>query len=355
MTGPTRAALRVGIVGCGRIAQVAHLPASRKADGVELVAVCDASRFLSTAVGRQYDVPAFTELDRFLAAGLDAVIVATPDRLHLPHAVSALEAGKHVLIEKPLASNTGDARRLGELAEALGLKLQVGSMKRHDPGIEFARSAMPRIGAVLSLSCWYRVMAALRPPTEATLFPRLVVDPEVRGREAVYKADRERYLLATHGVHVFDSLRYLAGDLADVSVRRSQIGSDFCWHGRGMLVRSGGIATFEIAANVHADWSEGFDVYGELGRIAVRSWFPFYRRASSVRLFLEESCEEIAPQFADADPYERQLEAFARSVEHDTAPNPGAADGVAAVEMVEASAESARRDGEVVALNAVAL
>ncbi|MCU1493637.1 MAG: hypothetical protein JWO62_1401 [Acidimicrobiaceae bacterium] len=350
MTPTTREKVRLGLVGCGRIAQVAHLPAARKAVGVELVAVCDASEHLSTNVAHQYGVAGFTDLDAMLAVELDAVIVATPDRLHASNATAALEAGKHVLVEKPLASGADEARQLGELASSLGLKLQVGAMKRHDPGIEYAHEAVGRIGALLSVSCWYRVMAALRPPTEATLFPALVVDPDVRTHEAGFKADRERYLLATHGVHVFDSLRYLAGDLRDLSVRKTQVGSDFAWHGRGALAEGAGTATFEIAANVHADWSEGFDIYGELGHVAVRSWFPFYRRASAVRLFLEQTCEETVPKFGDADPYERQLEAFARAIRDGSATNPGAEDGLAAVQMVEAAAESARLDGAVVAL-----
>jgi predicted dehydrogenase len=344
------APVRLGVVGCGRIAQVAHLPAAVKADGIELVAVCDPSPHLSGAVGRRYGVPGFTELETMLDAGLDAVVVATPDRLHHEHAVAALEAGKHVLVEKPLAPEPDDARHLGELADRLGLKLQVGAMKRHDPGIEYARAAVERIGRVLTMSSWYRVMAALRPPTEAALFPAVVVDPDVRTREAAYKADRGRYLLTTHGVHVFDGMRSLVGDLTGLSVVRTEIGGDFAWHGRGTIARGGGTATFEIVADVHADWSEGFDVYGELGHVAVRSWFPFYRRASEARCYLERDGVANAPRFGDADPYERQLEAFARAIVEDLPTDPGAADGLAAVEMVAACAESARRGGETVPL-----
>ncbi len=200
----TAARLRLGVVGCGRIAQVAHLPAAAKADGIELTAVCDPSPVLSGAVGRRYDVHAFTELEPMLDSGLDAVVVATPDRLHHEHAVAALEAGKHVLVEKPLAPEPDDARHLGELADQLGLKLQVGAMKRHDPGIEYARAAVERIGPVLTMSSWYRVMAALRPPTEAALFPFVVVDDDVRTREAAYKADRPRHLL-THTACTFST------------------------------------------------------------------------------------------------------------------------------------------------------
>ena len=58
----------------------------------------------------------------------DAVVVATPDRFHLPLAAAALRAGKHVLVEKPLAPNVADAQILADLAESSGLVLQVGSI-----------------------------------------------------------------------------------------------------------------------------------------------------------------------------------------------------------------------------------
>jgi len=342
--------LRVGVIGCGRIAQVAHLPAATKATGVELVGVCDASPRLAAAVGRRYGVPGTTTVDTLLDLDLDLVVVATPDRFHLEHASKALESGRHVLVEKPLASTLMECRELTALAHRKGCKLQVGAMKRHDPGIRFAHDALDRIGPIRSVSCWYRVMSALRPPTEATLFPDVIVDPDVRAHEATFKADRERYLLVTHGVHVFDGLRYLAGDLGSISARVANVGADYTWHGRGELVASGGLASFEISANVHADWSEGFDIFGELGALKVRSWFPFYRRASLASLFVEASCEETTPYFGDADPYELQLEAFVASIRGDTRPNPDGVEGGAAVAMVEATADSSAGAGRVVAL-----
>jgi hypothetical protein len=72
-------------------------------------------------------------------------------------------------------------------------------MKRYDPGIQFAVAAIEigQIGKIQSVSCWYRLMAALR-PVEATLFP--VIDETVRQRETALKeANREKHLLTTHG------------------------------------------------------------------------------------------------------------------------------------------------------------
>ena len=336
--------LRLGVIGCGRIAQVAHLPAIAKAETITLAGVSDRSATLAKGVGSKYGVPGFTEVSELLEQDIDAVLVAVPDRFHLAVGEEALAAGKHILMEKPAASTSEQAAELARLAAERGLKVQIGAMRRHDPGINYARRAVAELGPVLSVSCWYRVHAKLRPPTEQTLFPATVVDEDVRQHEAEFKADRQRYLLATHGAHVFDALRYLAGDVAAVQARVAHVGADFSWHGTGQLAE-GGLASFEISANVHSDYSEGFEIYGERGHVSVQSYFPFFRRASSVRVFTEEDTTWRSPEFGAADTYQRQAEAFAEAVRTGAATDPSAQDGVQALRLIEAVAASAAQSG----------
>jgi predicted dehydrogenase len=340
--------LRLGVVGCGRIAQVAHLPAIAKAGTISLAGVSDRSPSLAKGVAARYGVPGFTEVSDLLAEDIEAVLIAVPDRFHLPVGTQALTAGKHILLEKPAASTSQQAAELARLAADRGLKVQIGAMRRHDPGINYARAAVARIGPVVSVSCWYRVHARLRPPTEQTLFPYTVVDEDVRRHEAEFKADRQRYLLATHGAHVFDTMRYLAGDVAAVQARVAHVGPDFSWHGTGQLA-GGGLASFEICANVHSDYSEGFEIYGERGHVSVRSFFPFFRRASAVRVFSEEDTTWRSPEFGAADSYQRQAEAFAAAVRSGTATDPSADDGVQALRLIEAVTASAASAGAEVA------
>ena len=346
---PPETVLRLGVVGTGRISQVAHLPAATKADRVELVAVCDSSPSVANQVAARYAVRGCTDSVELLA-DVDAVLVATPDRFHLPIAANAIRAGKPVLVEKPLADTLAAAEELSRLAVDNQVKLQVGAMKRHDPGMGYARRSRARIGPVLTAQAWYRVMASLRPPTEATLFPKVVVDDAWREAQEADKADREQYLLRTHGAHVFDSLRYLVGEVASLHAEVARSGPDFSWHGIGRLVESGGLVSFEISASVHGQWAEGFDIYGERGHLRVRSFFPFFRRPSDVTLFTEDEAVQVSPLFGDSDPYERQLEAFARAVLDDEPTSPDGHDGVAAVRLIEAVRESARRRGAEVTL-----
>ncbi len=332
--------VRMAVVGCGRIAQTAHLPAIEKASGVELAAVCDASPALAEAAGSRYAVPWTTDLDAVLTdPEVEAVVVAVPDRLHLTVAESALAAGKHVLVEKPMATNADECQRLVKLAVAAGLKLQVGAMKRHDPGIEFARQfVQAQLGPVISFSAWYCV-DTLRPEVEATLFPPMAVDPSVRRQEATFKADRSSYLLSTHGAHVFDGIRFLLGDVANVQAHLSIVDDDYCWQGLLRMV-SGAVGRFELTVNVHSEWSEGYAIHGRHGSVQVRSFFPFFRRASAVRAYREADRAWIEPAFGDSDPYERQLESLAEAIRTDGPTSPDAADGLAAVELISAVAQS---------------
>jgi predicted dehydrogenase len=103
--------LRMGVIGCGRIAQVAHLPAIAKEPSVQLVAVSDPSSVLATAVGARYGVPGHTDTADLLREDLDAVLIAVPDRFHESVGTQGLEADKHVLIEKPAAIDSAQAPR----------------------------------------------------------------------------------------------------------------------------------------------------------------------------------------------------------------------------------------------------
>jgi predicted dehydrogenase len=342
--------IRLGVIGAGRIAQAAHLPSIAKAANVDLVAISDPSPTLSSGVAARYDVEPFTDTEKLLELDLDAVVIATPDRFHHPLGVAALGAGKHVLMEKPLASTSEEAQQLADLANDRGLKLQTGAMRRHDPGLVFAQMQLPKIGRILSFRSWYRVMRALRPPTEATLFPALVVDSEVRQVESSFKTDRERYQLVTQGAHVFDGVERFAGPATWVSARVGNVGNDFTWHGVAGMRDSDGLASFEISTDVAGEWAEGMEIYGELGHISTRTRFPFFRHASEVEVHIEGEGVSLVPHFGDTNPFKLQVEAFARAILDDTPTDPTPEAGVRAVRWIEAVSESSRNGGKEVRL-----
>lgn len=338
--------LRLALVGCGRIAQVAHLPALEKAEGVQLVAVSDPSADVANAVARRYNVPsAYTDQAQVFAdASVDAVLVAAPDRFHYPIASEALKAGKHVLVEKPLASTVQEAGALAELVEQTELVLQVGAMKRHDQGVQFARQFVSdRLGKPRSFNAWYRI-GDLRPGIEATLFPHVYADMTAHKNEATYKADRQRYLLATHGAHVFDTVRFLLGDVASVIARHRQEGRDQIWQAL-LTTTSGAVGTVSITVDVPGLALEGIEVFGASGTVRVDTHFPFYRRSSTVHAYSDG--QTIVPILTDGDAYERQAEAFARTIRGGGQPDPDVHDGLQAIRLIESTATAVETGDEV--------
>jgi predicted dehydrogenase len=112
--------LRVGVLGAGLIAQAAHLEACKKARNVELYALCDAAQDLRDKVAAVFEPKkAFSDYDAMLAdEEVEAVIVAIADQFHVPMAIRAIEAGKHVLVEKPMGVNVAECERLRDAVRA---------------------------------------------------------------------------------------------------------------------------------------------------------------------------------------------------------------------------------------------
>jgi predicted dehydrogenase len=298
------------------------------------------------AVARRYGIAGVHTDPRsvWADASVEAVLIAAPDRFHHRLAAEALRAGRHVLVEKPLTATVSEAEDLVGLVNRTGLTLQVGAMKRHDPGVQYGRRFVAeRVGEVRSFAAWYRI-GDLRPGIEATLFPPVSAEAGTREREAAVKADRRRYLLATHGAHVFDTLRFLLGEVAFLVARHRQDGPDHLWQLLATTT-SGAVGTVTIAADVPGLPSEGVEVLGATGSVRIDLHFPFYRRPATVHAYADG--EVVVPTLTDGDAYRRQLEAFARAVRGDGPPDPNVRDGLAAVRLIEASAKAAETGSEV--------
>jgi len=124
--------VRIGVVGAGAIAQVAHLPSLARIRGAELVALCDNDRPKARALAERFGAPdVVTDIEDLLALpDIDAVIVCTPNHLHEPHVLAALASGVHVLCERPLALDTRGVERILAAAKRADRKVAVGNNHR---------------------------------------------------------------------------------------------------------------------------------------------------------------------------------------------------------------------------------
>jgi predicted dehydrogenase len=135
--------VRIGWIGCGFMGQQVHLPSFQKCKNAEIVAISDLRPRLAEAVAERWKIkkvyPTHSELIH--DDEVDAVVEITNRFSHAAIAIEALEAGKHVFTEKPIASTAEDAKKMVEAAEKRHVKLMVGYMKRFDTGVQRAKSA----------------------------------------------------------------------------------------------------------------------------------------------------------------------------------------------------------------------
>ena len=135
------AELRVGVIGAGRWAHMAHLPGWKRDPRVELVAVCDVEPDRAEQAAREFEIPEWTDDARAVLerGDVDVVDVVTGDHSHFELTMAALEAGKHVLVEKPVAHDFRDTLRARDLAAAKGLKTKVGFTFRYSPAVRYMK------------------------------------------------------------------------------------------------------------------------------------------------------------------------------------------------------------------------
>lgn len=140
-TGPRR--VRIGVVGTGATSQLLHLPILAERGDVALDAISDLDAVKAQAVAERFGVPRVLGDDELIAADeIEGVVICAPSFLHENFAAACLEAGKHVLVERPLALSAGGARRLLEVAHTAGKGIVLGQAHRYQANVRALRSAV---------------------------------------------------------------------------------------------------------------------------------------------------------------------------------------------------------------------
>lgn len=129
--------LRVAVLGTGAIAQIVHLPILSKLPGVEVAALCDVDESKAGAIASRFAIPEVLHDDEtvFERDDIDAVIVCTPSHAHEEQVGAALQAGKHVLVERPIALTARGAEKVVAAAEEAGRVLMIALNNRYRPDI----------------------------------------------------------------------------------------------------------------------------------------------------------------------------------------------------------------------------
>lgn len=192
--------IRLGIVGCGSVTQLRHLPALRRVNDIEVVALCDVNKATLENVAGQFGIARRYQDDRELieSGGIDAVAICTPPRFHAVVALAAIDAGKHVFVEKPLALSLQECDAMIERAAAnQSLKVLIGFNLRWHRLVREAR-ALIQSGELGEIRMARTVLSS------GVRLSRDYADWRKRresGGGAIFEL----------GVHHFDALRFLLG------------------------------------------------------------------------------------------------------------------------------------------------
>ncbi len=132
MTSSVRPPVRVGILGAGAISQLVHLPILTAREDAVVVALADQDRLKAETIAARFGVASVADEDQAILSdpNIDAVLVCTPTYLHEAHAVEALTRGKHVLVERPLATTAQGARNILDAAEKHGCSVMMNTAHR---------------------------------------------------------------------------------------------------------------------------------------------------------------------------------------------------------------------------------
>ncbi len=333
--------LRIAIIGAGRIGR-RRAEVITAAGDARVVVVADADAERASALAADCGCRAANHWEgAATAADADAVIVATTHNWLAPVSRTALEAGKHVLCEKPLARTPAEAAAVVAIAEERGLVLAAGFNHRCHPAIRRMRAlaAVGAIGRLLWARCRYGHGGRA-------------------GYEQEWRGDRERAgggELLDQGIHALDLFAWLFGEFTEVSaILQSAFWPVEVEDNAFVLLRT---AAGQVAS-LHASWTQwrnlfSFELCGSDGYLAVEGLGGSYgaerliigRRAANFGLPAEEVVEFSGADASWADEWRE----FATAVRTGGDPAATGRDALAALRLAEAAYRAASR-GETVAL-----
>ena len=336
-----RGVIGLGVIGCGSIAYWIHLRTAQRVRGAALVAAADPDPAARKRAERLTRKHVYERTEDLLARDdIDAVIVTGPTHLHAELVIAACAAGKHVYLEKPIASSIRDGARIVDAAARAGVTVALGFNRRFHPLSEQARQLirdgrLGRIHAVQTTFCEFA-----QPDTM----------PEWKRRRVTGGG-----VLLDLASHHIDLLRWFLDD--EVATVEASIDSDLTEHdsARLQLTMRGGtqVQSWFSCRTAVSDWLEFAGEKGTLRldrhrpRLSLRVPRRFGYGVRTARLATPRNAVAwrlkrlVRP--SQEPSYRRLLAAFVNELRGEARTTPNVADGMRALEVVAAAEESAQR------------
>jgi len=305
--------IRFGIVGFGLHAVKRLMPGFARAERCEVTALSRPDPARAGASAREFAIPEYYTATADLCASpnVDAVLVTSPDALHLPDVLTAIEAGKPVLCEKPLAMNGGQAHRMVAAARAVDLFLGVAQVFRFEESTRWFRESIAAgaIGRPLTARAEF-FYPGLESPRKWITDPALACGGPI----------------ADVGVHCFDALRFvLADEIIAVATRAMADEHSGPFEANALLsfsFESGTLAS--VAVSTRAPYRTFLEVIGDEGSIAALDALNVERPITIERRAPAGGGVVERVEVTNSEAYARQVDAFAATLEEGTPfPVPG--------------------------------
>jgi scyllo-inositol 2-dehydrogenase (NAD+) len=322
--------LGVGVLGVGEMGRRHAENLRRLVPSAQLVAVADVAEEKARQAAKELEIEkAFGNLESMLECkGIDALVVATPDKFHAPAVKTAAAAGKHILCEKPPALNLTDAHELLAAVSKYGVYFQVGFMRRYDPAYA---SAMKRIET-----------GEIGVPVIFKSLGRDKDGPPL----SYYQANINGMLFYTNTIHDFDLARWMMRDeVTEVhahttSAIRPEIEQfgDVVASVVNLKFSKGAIGNIESYAQASYGYDVRTEVVGSKGSVFIGS----VHRTPMTVLTSQGSNRPVADYFLStfADAYLAEIQDFVDSILHGRPPRVTGEDGLRALEIAVAAENS---------------
>jgi predicted dehydrogenase len=324
--------MKIAFAGTGYINKV-HARAAQTA-GLELTAIVNHKKDSMIEFGKQFNITRqYETMEEMLKdRNVDTLVVSTPNYLHAPQTIAALNAGVHVMVEKPMAMNAAEAEQMCEAADKSGTILMVAHCWRFDPDVLWLKEQSKKLGRILRTK-GIGVHTHWGPSGWFT-------QKQFAGGGA----------MADMGIHALDTARFLLGDPKPVSVY-ARIGTyykDFDVDDTGVIIvewDNGATSYIESGWwQPHADGPEAAtQLYGTQG---FGELFPTHlelRNKNEEKIDVIESGFEFPrKEHCPQSLYDDQLKYFVECIEKKQTPIPGGLEGLINMKVVDAAYESSR-------------
>lgn len=306
--------LRVAVVGIGFWGRN-HVRVFRELPQTELVGICDINAERVSALAKELEIEGYTDSNQLLKRNdLDAVTICTWTTTHAEEATKALNAGKHVLIEKPIASTVPEAKKIVELAKRKQLHLMVGFIERFNPGVQRVKEAINegKIGTLVSATA-----------RRVSQWPERIGDIGVVKDTAIHDIDVMRYLFGEDPVTVYAKVGNLRHkrfeDYAQIMLSFKQ--------NRTAFIETNWLTPYKTR-NLIVTGSEAIISLDYLTQ----------------KVTIETAGQTLTPRYEWQEPLKLELQHFADSILNNKEPQVTGEDGLKALIIAEAALKSTQNN-----------